>query len=228
MLQNRSFSEVLLHDLGEVALPRGNVKQALSVSCKAVTHLIEEGKKPLILGGDHSVTLAGVTPLLQKYPHLVVLQMDAHADLRSAYLGESCSHASVMYALLERGVKHIYQLGIRSGTSQEISLARSRNRFYPYQVKEPLQSMVSELTHAPVYVTLDIDVVDPAFAPGTGTPEPGGITSEELLSGLPFLKGLNLVGFDLVEVSPPHDSNGITALLAAKILREAAILLDSS
>jgi len=226
LAQNRSFNEVRLYDVGEVELPQGNVERQLSVSREAVNGLVKEGKKPFLLGGEHTITLAGVTPLLEKYPDLVVLQLDAHADLRSSYQGERYSHASSMYALLELGVDKLYQLGIRSGISEEISLARNRTHFYPYRVKEPLREIVPALKGKPVYVTLDIDVLDPAFAPGTGTPEPGGISSDELLTSLLMLTGMNLVGFDLVEVSPPYDSGSITAIVAAKILREAALLLD--
>jgi len=228
MVQDRHFSETKLYDLGDVVLPRGNVEKELKTSEEVIRLEVEKDKIPLVLGGEHTVTLAAVKPLLEKYPDLAVIHIDAHADMRASYLGENYSHASVIYALLQLGVKQVYQLGIRSGTEEEISLARSRTYFYPHQVRKPLEKIVPVLAGRPVYVTLDIDVVDPAFAPGTGSPEPGGISSEQLLLSMSLLSNLNLVGFDLVEVSPPYDTGGVTSLLAAKILREVAFLLDTS
>jgi agmatinase len=149
------------------------------------------------------------------------VHLDAHADLRPDYFGQEESHASVMRRVLEGcpGVT-IYQFGIRSGTAEEFALAEQATHLYPFEVVEPLRAVRERLTGHPIYLSLDIDVVDPAFAPGTGTPEPGGITSRELLQAIHLLNGLNLVAADLVEVSPPYDQTQRTAVLAAQVVRE--------
>ncbi len=220
------FTEARLFDWGNVVLPRGNITREIEVVKKAVDRIVGSEKKPLLLGGEHAVTVAAAKSVRERYPDLQLIHLDAHADLRESYMGEELSHASVIYYLLEQGLASIYQVGIRSCTVDEAGLARQKTGFYPYNLYGSLQEVVSAVGQKPVYVSLDIDVVDPAYAPGTGTPEPGGATSSELLEALVLLKGLNLVGFDLVEVSPPYDCSNITSILAAKILREVAVLLD--
>lgn len=121
--------------------------------------------------------------------------------------------------------KNIYQFGIRSGTKEEFDFAKNNTNIYPFHVVEPLKRVIGDLGNRPVYITLDIDVVDPAYANGTGTPEPGGITSKEMLEAVGLLKDLNLVGFDLVEVSPIYDASDRTALLAAKIIRDIILMV---
>ena len=122
---------------------------------------------------------------------------------------------------------NIYQIGIRSGTVDEMEFARNNTNFYPYEVYEPLTEILGKIKDRPVYVTLDIDVMDPAYANGTGTPEPGGITSIEMLKSFKLFEQLKLVGFDLVEVSPPFDASERTALLGAKLIREIILMAGS-
>lgn len=219
--QDRSLEDIAFYDAGDLALPIGNAGGSLAVIQAAAADLWAAGHFPFFLGGEHLLTLGVLRAAAHRYPNLTVLHLDAHADLRSAYLGEEDSHASVMRRVLEEcpGVS-LYQFGIRSGTAEEFALAREKTHFYPFEVVEPLYGVCSELEKKPVYLTLDIDVVDPAFAPGTGTPEPAGITSRDLLDAVHLLKGLNLVGCDLVEVSPPYDQSQRTAILAAETVRE--------
>jgi len=217
----KDLREIRFFDGGDLALPLGNVDKSLQIIEEAWKSLLIDGKLPLMIGGDHLVTFPAVKSAAAFYPDLAVLQLDAHADLRPHYLGEENSHASVMYRIYkETGVKDIYQLGIRSATWEELSFARQNTRFFPFDILKPLEKIKAELTQRPLYVTLDIDVVDPAFAPGTGTPEPGGCSSREILEAVYNLSGLRVVGFDLVEVAPDYDSGQITSLLAAKIIRE--------
>lgn len=217
----KDLREIRFFDGGDLALPLGNVDKSLQIIEEAWKSLLIDGKLPLMMGGDHLVTFPAVKAAAALYPDLAVLQLDAHADLRPHYLGEENSHASVMYRIYrETGVKDIYQLGIRSATWEELSFARQNTRFFPFDILKPLEKIKAELTQRPLYVTLDIDVVDPAFAPGTGTPEPGGCSSREILEAVYNLSGLRVVGFDLVEVAPDYDSGQITSLLAAKIIRE--------
>ncbi|MBS3947374.1 MAG: agmatinase [Dethiobacter sp.] len=219
----QDLREASFYDAGDLLLPFGNVTRSLELIKEAVALLLEAGKFPLLLGGEHLVSLGALRAVAQKFPGLAVIHFDAHADLRTDYLGEAYSHASVMYrAHQELGVD-LFQFGIRSGTAEELAYAKQHTHFYPFHVLKPLREAEKLLRGRPVYVTLDIDVVDPAFAPGTGTPEPGGISSAELLAALPLLARLNVVAFDLVEVAPLYDPAGITAMLAAKVVREMVL-----
>ncbi len=222
--QGQSLFDRLYYDAGDVALPIGNVPGSLEVIREAIEAVLEADKIPLSLGGEHLVTWPIVQAMAAKYPDLAVVQFDAHADLREDYLGEPNSHATVMRRIAELiGPKNIYQFGIRSGTVEEWAYARDNTNLFFDQINPALQQVLPELKHRPVYVTLDIDVVDPAFAPGTGTPEPGGCTSREIIKAIQLLGQCNVVGFDIVEISPGLDLSQITALLGAKLMREAIL-----
>jgi len=223
--QQKDLANYRYYDAGDVLLPFGNVPQSLSRLEEVIGRLLEDDKFVLTLGGEHLISLAPVKQMAKKYPGLTVLHFDAHADLRSDYLGEAMSHATVMRRVSEVvGSHNLYQFGIRSGTADEFAYGRENTGFYPFELLNPLKAVVEQLQGCPVYVTLDIDVVDPAFAPGTGTPEPGGCSSSEIITALHMLKGLNVVGMDLVEVCPVYDQTDRTALLAAKLVREAILL----
>jgi len=223
--QQKDLANYRYYDAGDVLLPFGNVPQSLSRLEEVIGRLLEDDKFVLTLGGEHLISLAAVKQMAKKYPGLTVLHFDAHADLRSDYLGEAMSHATVMRRVSEVvGSHNLYQFGIRSGTADEFAYGRENTGFYPFELLNPLKAVVEQLQGCPVYVTLDIDVVDPAFAPGTGTPEPGGCSSSEIITALHMLKGLNVVGMDLVEVCPVYDQTDRTALLAAKLVREAILL----
>lgn len=221
LYRDRSLDEIAFYDAGDLDLPFGNARRSLAVIEAAAEDLLAGGHFPFFLGGEHLISLAPIKAAFRRHPDLVVIHLDAHADLRPEYAGEAESHASVMRRVLEScpGIT-LHQLGIRSGTADEFSLARQKTNLVPFEVVEPLRRLRPQLEGRPVYLTLDIDVVDPAFAPGTGTPEPGGITSRELLAAIQLLDGLNLVGCDLVEVCPPYDQTGRTAVLAALVVRE--------
>ncbi len=223
-----SLAEAYIYDLGDMHITGDGVWRNLNRAEKLIAGVVNQNKIPVLIGGDHSITYAPVSALLSNgYEDLVVLQFDAHLDLRPSYLEEKYSHASVIYRLLERGVKDIYQMGIRSATVQELELARAKTNYSPRRVFAPLKKILADIEQKPVYITLDIDVVDPGFAPGTGTPEPGGISSASLYRLFNYFKKLHIVGFDLVEVNPAYDHSRITSILAAKIIREALIILGS-
>ncbi|MGE5509388.1 MAG: agmatinase [Chitinophagales bacterium] len=177
--QKRSLDEVAFYDAGDLLLPFGNPKASVEIIEAAAADLLGKGYLPIILGGEHLVSLGSIRAALRRHPDLAVVHLDAHADLRSDYFGEEHSHASVMRRVLEEfpGVA-IYQFGIRSGTADEFALAEKATHLYPFEVVEPLRAVRGSLAGRPVYLSLDIDVVDPAFAPGTGTPEPGGTPPE--------------------------------------------------
>ncbi|MTI80241.1 MAG: agmatinase [Firmicutes bacterium] len=208
-------------DAGDVELPFGHVKESLKRIGQTMGQVLDDGKMPLVLGGEHLVSLPAIEEVAKRNKDLVLLHFDAHADLRENYLGEQLSHATVIRRAVDLvGGNNIYQLGIRSGTGEEFAYAKENTNIYVDQLLEPLSRVVPKIKNRPVYVTLDIDVVDPAFAPGTGTPEPGGCTAREIIEAVHMLKKLNVVGLDLVEVSPVYDQSERTALLAAKLVRE--------
>ena len=223
MYSNKDLQDSSFYDAGDLMLPIGNTEKSLAIIEDAINNIFADGKFPLLLGGEHLVSLGALRAAAKHYPKLTVLHFDAHADLRTDYMGEAHSHAAVMYhAYQELGVD-LYQFGIRSATAAEVAFAKQHTHFCPFHVLEPLRSLIYQLAGKPLYVSLDIDVLDPAYAPGTGTPEPGGVNSAEMLAAMGLLTELNVVGMDLVEVSPAYDPAGITAMLAAKIVREVIL-----
>jgi len=222
--QDCSLEEIDFYDAGDVCIPYGNVAESLRRMEQVAGCFLEQGKKLYCIGGEHLVSLPIIRAYHRFYPELRVIQMDAHADLRSDYLGETLSHATVMRHVLEElGERRLFQLGIRSGTREEMVLARERSNLYLDSFLEAIDEVKAKIADYPVYLTLDIDVLDPAFAPGTGTPEAGGITSRELFKAFHELKALNIVGFDMVEISPPYEKGDNTSILGAKIMREALL-----
>ncbi len=213
-------------DAGDLVLPAGDVPESLRRIACVVENLFAHRKFPLLLGGEHLVSLPAVAAAARFYPELAVVQLDAHLDLRDAYAGQKLSHATVMRRIAEIvGGANIYQLGVRSGAREEFLYAREHTHFFFNEVLAPLEQICNALQDRPVYVTLDIDVLDPAYAPGTGTPEPGGCSPQEIIQALHYLgrRRLPVVGLDLVEVSPVYDPSERTSILAAKLVREAIL-----
>ncbi|AVX30316.1 MULTISPECIES: agmatinase [unclassified Carboxydocella] len=222
--QDRDLADLSYYDAGDMALPFGQVEESLKIIEQVTAEVLTAGKFPLFIGGEHLVSYPIIKEYARRYPDLAVIHFDAHADLREDYLGNPHSHATVMRKVAELiGPQNVYQFGIRSGTREEFAYGRAKTNFYPFQVLEPLQKVIPQLQNRSIYVTLDIDVVDPAFAPGTGTAEPGGISAAEMLAAIIALKELQVVGFDLVEIAPQYDQSERTALLGAKIVREALL-----
>lgn len=220
----RDLADYRYYDAGDVALPFGTAQESLRRIGLVTAEILSGGKFPLVLGGEHLISFAVIKEIAKVYPGLVVIHFDAHADLREEYLGEHLSHATVMRRVTDLiGGQNLYQFGIRSGTRDEFDFARYNTNMFVNEVVKPLFEMIPQLKGRPVYVSLDIDVVDPAYAPGTGTAEPGGCTSKEILHAVHLLGELDVVGFDLVEVSPHYDPSERTALLAAKLVREAIL-----
>lgn len=223
--QEESLEGKSFYDCGDLDLNIGNIQDSLNMIEKTAKEVFSDNKFPLFVGGEHLVSLPLIKQAYAKYGNeLRIIHLDAHADLRQEYLGEKYSHASVIRRVCEFvNPSAIYQIGIRSGEKEEFEFAKNNTNFYPFEVTEPVKRIVREIGNKPVYITLDIDVIDPAYADGTGTPEPGGCSAADILNSVLIMKNLNVIGFDLVEVSPPYDLSGKTAVLGAKILREAII-----
>ncbi len=216
----RDLSQLSVHDLGDLEVPHGEKKASLALIRKALRKILSEKKFPILLGGDHLITLPIVEEILRVYPHLHLLQIDAHADLRGDYLGETLSHSTVMKQVVDLlGKGRLFQVGIRSGTEEELKLARKMKSIISSE-QSSLRSMVKRLRNQPVYITLDLDVIDPSLLPGVGTPEPGGFTFASFVSLLKELQPLRVVGFDIVELTPDYDPTQISAVTASVILRE--------
>jgi len=221
--QRKSLEELDFYDAGDISIPFGNVEESLRRMETVALALLQQGKKLFCMGGEHLVSWPIIKAYHKIYPELRVIHLDAHADLREDYLGERLSHATVMRRVAETiGDRRLLQMGIRSGTEEEMRFASEHTFFYFNRLPD-IEEFRDLLGNYPVYVSLDIDVLDPAFAPGTGTPEAGGFSSRQLLELLLNLKQFNIAGFDMVEISPPYDFGDNTALLGAKIMREALL-----
>ncbi|MEC0244958.1 agmatinase [Paenibacillus chitinolyticus] len=220
---DKSLDEVKYFDAGDLMLPFGNAGRSLDIIGEYVRGLLSDGKFPLGMGGEHLVSWPVIREVHAKYPDLALIHIDAHADLREQYEGEPLSHSTPIRKAAELiGGKNVYQFGIRSGMREEFEYARKNLNLYPFEVLEPLKKVLPELAGRPVYLTIDIDVLDPSAAPGTGTAEAGGITSKELLAAIHAIAGseLNIVGADVVEVAPVYDPSEQTQIVAAKLIRE--------
>lgn len=224
--QDFLLEDCSLHDAGDLDLPFGNTKRALDQIGGFIGALLKDGKKPLMIGGEHLVTLPAVEAVFKKYPDLCLLHFDAHTDLRDEYLGEMLSHASVIRRSWELlGDGRIWQLGIRSGTREEFDWADAgHTSLHKYDFSGLIEALEA-IGKRPVYVTVDLDVLDPSVLPGTGTPEPGGVDFKELLWAILRLRGLNIAGADIVELSPHYDASGASTAAACKALRELAIVM---
>ncbi|NSW90437.1 MAG: agmatinase [Firmicutes bacterium] len=224
---NRSISTTAFFDCGDLELPFGDVQGSLKIIEEAAEEILKDNKIPLFIGGEHLISVPAIKQVYKKYGNdLIVFHFDAHADLRDGYIGCNNSHASAIRRITDfMPGKNIFQFGVRSGTEEEFNFAMKNTNLYKYDVLRPLEEVIKIVDKRPVYITLDIDVVDPAYANGTGTPEPGGISSREIIQSITLLKGLNVIGADVVEVSPVYDLSDRTALLAAKIIRELLLII---
>lgn len=214
-------------DIGDLDLPMGDVEKDLDEISRVTKLILDDNKKTMMIGGEHLVTLGTIREYVKKYPDLHIIHFDAHTDLREKFLGRELSHATVLrkcYDLLGDG--RIYQFGIRSGDSSEFKWASEGHTHLRKFDLVGLDKCIEELKDKPVYITIDLDVLDPSVFPGTGTPEAGGITYKELQQAILDMRGLhNIVGADMVELSPHYDQSGVSTAVACKVLRELVLLL---
>lgn len=222
---DRDLSDMKFFDAGDIPLPFGNAQRSIDMIEEFVDKLLGDGKFPLGLGGEHLVSWPIIKALHKKYKEdLVIIHIDAHADLREHYEGEPLSHSTPIRKACELlGPENVYSFGIRSGMREEFEYARNSGMYMAkFDVAQPLKEVLPNLVGKNVYVTIDIDVLDPSAAPGTGTAEAGGITSKELLQAIHLIADtdFNVVGADIVEVAPAYDPSEQTQIAASKFVRE--------
>ncbi|MFE6169429.1 agmatinase [Viridibacillus arvi] len=224
---DKDLEDTAIFDGGDLELPFGNTSKVLDQIFDYCQEVLKDGKKFLMVGGEHLVSLPTIKAAYEKYPDLHLIHIDAHTDLREDYLGEKLSHASVIRRCHEfLGDGRIFQFGIRSGLKEEFEWAKEHTYMERFSL-DTLKEKIAELQNVPVYITIDLDVLDPGIFPGTGTPEPGGITYRELLEAINQFQTLKqIVAADVVELSPPYDPSGASTAMACKTIRELLLTLD--
>ncbi len=216
-------------DIGDLDIPVGDVEMDLDIISSITKDILNDNKKTMMIGGEHLVTYGTIREYVKKYPDLNIIHFDAHTDLRDEFLGRKLSHATVLkkcYEMLNGG--SLYQFGIRSGDKSEFEWAK-KHIFQQKFNTNGIDEVVKKLKDKPVYITIDLDVLDPSIFPGTGTPEAGGITFKELMDAILTMRGLNkIVGADMVELSPDYDPSHVSTQVACKVLRELVLLLHKN
>ena len=227
--QDKDLTDYRIFDSGDLELCFGSAEAALADISHRTAQILDDGKLPLLIGGEHLVTLGVVREVWKRYPELHIIHFDAHADLRDEYLGAKLSHAAVMrrcYELLGDG--RIHQFCIRSGEREEFRFAKEHTDLHPFGF-EGLLELVEKLKkeQTPVYFTIDLDCLDPSVFPGTGTPEAGGVTFMQLLEAIKTVCHTRVVGADVNELAPMLDGSGVSTATACKVLRELLLALSS-
>lgn len=226
--QDRDLTDIKVFDSGDLELCLGDSRLALKDISARTSRILKDGKFPFLIGGEHLVTLGAVREVFKAYPDLNIIHFDAHADLRDDYLGAKLSHACVIRRCHELvGDGKIHQFCIRSGDRSEFEFARVHTHMHPFSF-DGLDDTVAKLKESgvPVYITVDLDCLDPSCFSGTGTPEAGGVTFKELLAALVRVCTLNVVGADVNELAPSLDASGASTAMACKVLREFLLALN--
>ena len=224
--QDLDLEDIPVFDAGDLELTFGNASVTLDTITEFSKKVLEDAKIPFMIGGEHLVTLGSIRAVAEKYPDLHVIHFDAHADLREDYMGEKLSHATVMRRTWEiLGDDRIFQFGIRSGEKNEFYWGKDHVKTSKFTFFG-LDEVIASLKDKPVYFTLDLDVLDPSIFPGTGTPEAGGVTFNELLGAIMKIAPLNIVGLDINELSPVYDHSGTSTAVACKLVRELIMTIQ--
>lgn len=217
---DKDLEDVNFHDVGDLDFPLGNTYKSLDLIKENVKQIYVDKKRVLGIGGEHLVTLPTIKAISKFYDNLAIAHFDAHTDLRKEYLGEEMSHSAVMYHIGKIiGFENIKQIGIRSGTKEEFNLMEK------YKTRLDFPEQLCQLKNKNVFVTVDLDVLDTSIMPGTGTPEAGGLNFNELIGWFKELKGLNIIGADVVELSPNYDASGASTAVATKVIRELLLCM---
>ena len=224
---NRDLDDLAVADLGAVDIGFGAPEPVIDAVHQATNAVLNLGLRPLMLGGEHSISSGAVAAVADQHPDLVLIQLDAHADLRDSWLGSRHSHACAMRRCLEvLPSGRLLQLSIRSGTRAEFKELRCSGRLIPDAAS--LRNALVPFKGRPIYLTVDLDWFDPAVLPGTGTPEPGGFFWADFAAVIDVLVDHQLVAADVVELAPQLDSSGISSVLAAKVTRSLLLLLGGN
>ena len=226
--QDRDLLDGDVVDIGDIELCFGDSAAALESITQQTRRILASHKRPFMLGGEHLVTLGAFRAAAEKYPDIHIIHFDAHADLREDYLDVKLSHACVIRRCWDIiGDGKIFQFGIRSGDREEFVFGNDHVTTRKFDF-EGLEETLDKLRDVPVYFTVDLDVMDPSVFPGTGTPEPGGVTFDQLRKAATLVcQKANVVACDINELSPHYDPSGISAMAACKILREMLLALES-
>lgn len=226
--QGKDLTDSAVFDSGDLQLSIGDTSAVIDEIYRRTKTILDDGKLPFMTGGEHLVTLGAVKAALEKYPELNIIHFDAHSDLREDYMGVKLSHACVMRRCWElTGDGRIYQFGIRSGDREEFRWAKDHvfTRMFDFG---GLSGSVEALGRKPVYLTIDLDVLDPSEFPGTGTPEAGGVSFMQLIEAIITVCGASrVVACDVNELCPAYDPGGISAAAACKTVRELLLALGS-
>ena len=229
LYQDKDLTDKKVFDCGDLELSFGSPEAALSDIEKQSEKILSDGKLPILIGGEHLVTLGSVRAVFAKYPDMHIIHFDAHADLRDDYLGVNLSHACVLrrcYDLVGDG--KIHQFCIRSGDREEFAFAKEHTDMHKFNF-DGLQEVVAELAknNTPVYFTIDLDCMDPSVFCGTGTPEAGGVSFTDLLNAILTVSKTNIVAADINELAPMLDNSGASTAVACKVLRELILSINS-
>lgn len=223
------LEDISVFDSGDIELPMGSAEMALDAISERTAEILSDGKLPLMFGGEHLVTLGAFREVQKKYPEVQIIHFDAHADLRDDYLGVKLSHACVVRRCHDIiGDGKIHQFGIRSGERAEWTFARNGHTdIHPFSLADVKVVVENIGNSTPVYFTIDLDVLDSSVFPGTGTPEAGGVTFNELREALVLVcRNLNVVGCDVNELAPMLDASGVSTAVACKVVRELLLALN--
>lgn len=223
---DRDLEDIKVCDTGDIELPMGSAEKALDAIAGTTAEILQDGKRPFMIGGEHLVTLGAFREVAKRYPDIHIIHFDAHTDLRNDYLGVQLSHACVIRRCHDIiGDGRIHQYGIRSGERDEWTFAREGHTdLHPFDVNDWLATdgrTPGQITSSPVYLTIDLDVMDPSIFPGTGTPEAGGVTFDQLRQAVTNVCAAhNVVAIDVNELAPTLDTTGCSTAVACKIVRE--------
>ena len=225
--QDKDLTDCAVFDSGDLELCFGSAEAALGDITERAQTILKDGKLPLLIGGEHLVTLGSVRAVAEKYTDLHIIHFDAHADLRQDYLGAELSHACVIRRCHDiLGDGRIHQFCIRSGDREEFRFAEAHTDMHKFDFSG-LEALCARLAEekTPVYFTIDLDCLDPSAFPGTGTPEAGGVTFLQLLAAIQTVAKTNVVGADVNELAPMLDASGVSTAMACKVLRELILAL---
>ena len=223
---DKDLFDYAIFDGGDLELPYASAPKVLDTIQAYVKEVLADNKVPVMIGGEHLVSLGAFRSIVEKYPDVHIIHFDAHTDLRDEFGGSNLSHATVLKRMVELSGEHtLFQFGIRSGLKEEFEYS-VKHQFIQKHNFMGLDKVIEQLKDKPVYLTIDLDVLDPSVFCGTGTPEPGGVSFRDLINAIYSMKELNIVGADLVELAPNLDVSGASTSVAIKTLRELLLTLQ--